>query len=241
MKYEAKIQGNDNGQTTYTTSMVPESRATGTPWVNITQTQAKTASASAGGHLITEAEWMTIAANVLSVPSNWSTGTVGSGYIYSGHNDNSPANSLAASTDSDGYSGTGNTSGNQKRTLTLTNGNVIWDLAGNVWEWTDQTITGNQPGLTTDTGYSWKEWTNANLQMNGLNQLSRPATLSATASTWNSSNGIGQLYSNPTESGARAFIRGGYWNGVSYAGVATLNLSNSPTNAYTSFGFRVAR
>ena len=40
------------------------------------------------------AEWMTLAANVLSVPSNWSGGSVGSGYIYSGHNDNDPPNPI---------------------------------------------------------------------------------------------------------------------------------------------------
>jgi formylglycine-generating enzyme required for sulfatase activity len=125
--------------------------------------------------------------------------------------------------------------------MTLTNGNVIWDLAGNVWEWTDQTIQGNQPGLTTDTGYNWREWTSSNLNMNGLNQLSRPESISAAAKTWSSSNAIGQLYSNPTDSSARAFIRGGNWNNYGSAGVATLHLGNSPSSANTGLGFRAAR
>src|SRR5665648_508893 len=133
MKYEAK-----------NVSGVATSQATGTPWVSITQTTSlSTATAACSGcHLITEAEWMTLAQNVLSVASNWSSGSVGSGYIYSGHNDNSPANSLAAdSNDNNGYSGTGNSSpSNQRRTLTLTNGEVIWDMAGNVDEWTSGTI-----------------------------------------------------------------------------------------------------
>lgn len=99
---------------------------------------------------------MTIAADVLSVKYNWSGGEVGSGYIYSGHNDNAPANALAASTDdTDGYIGTGNSvaSGdNQRRTLYLSSGDVIWDLSGNVWEWTQQavdtpTLTMNQVGV----------------------------------------------------------------------------------------------
>ncbi|OQB08677.1 MAG: hypothetical protein BWY21_01145 [Parcubacteria group bacterium ADurb.Bin216] len=40
MKYEAKIQGNNDGNQTYSSSFVPESRAAGTPWVNISQTNA---------------------------------------------------------------------------------------------------------------------------------------------------------------------------------------------------------
>lgn len=57
---------------------------------------------------------------------------VGSGYIYSGHNDNAPASALAADPgDSNGYAGEANTGGNQKRTLTLSDGEVIWDLCGN--------------------------------------------------------------------------------------------------------------
>lgn len=140
MKYEAKIAGQSNGNQTYSSTFVPESRADGTPWVNISQTnaiaQASTVTNCSGCHLISEAEWMTIATNVLSVPSNWSGGAVGAGYIYNGHNNSNPASALDASvSDTDGLYGiTGGTGGtsllNNRRTLTLTNGNVIWDLAG---------------------------------------------------------------------------------------------------------------
>src|SRR5450759_2433428 len=156
MKYEAKDAG----------SSVPVSTAAGTPWVSISQTTAITNSANVanctGCHLISEAEWLTIAQNVLSVASNWSSGTVGTGYIYSGHNDNAPANALAADpSDANGYAGETNTGGNQKRTLALSNGQVIWDLAGNVWEWTAGTIaSGLQPGLSGESAYAWKEWNN---------------------------------------------------------------------------------
>jgi prepilin-type N-terminal cleavage/methylation domain-containing protein len=87
MKYEAKNDGSGNAVST----------AAGTPWVNINWNDAKTAASNIGTgyHLITESEWMTIAANVLSVASNWQSGTVGTGASYRGHSDNSPANSLA--------------------------------------------------------------------------------------------------------------------------------------------------
>ncbi len=68
MKYEAKNVGG-----------VATSQAVGTPWVSISQTDAIAASTAAGGHLLTDAEWMTIAADVLSVKYNWSGGEVGSG------------------------------------------------------------------------------------------------------------------------------------------------------------------
>lgn len=138
MKYEAK---NASG--------IAVSTASGAPWTSITQTAAITTAtaACAGCHLTTEAEWMTIAANVLSVPSNWSSGTVGTGYIYQGHVNDNPGSGLSASTDdTDGLNGitggTGAVGSNSRRTLTLSNGEVIWDFSGNVWEWTNATIAG---------------------------------------------------------------------------------------------------
>lgn len=228
MKYEAKNVGS-----------VPTSQASGTPWVSISQTSAISQAQNAcdGCQLITEAQWMTIAANVMSVGSNWSGGSVGSGYIYSGHNDNNPANSLAASSnDSNGYEGTGNADGNQRRTLTLTNGEVIWDFAGNVWEWTQGTITGGQPGLSGESVFAWKDYNNSSLQWNGLPSVSRP-----TGTLYPRSQGVGGLYSNAGDSSARAFRRGGNWSLGSYAGVLALALDASPSDTGTSRGFRVSR
>ncbi|MFZ2126293.1 MAG: prepilin-type N-terminal cleavage/methylation domain-containing protein [Candidatus Microsaccharimonas sp.] len=235
MKYEAK---NSSGFTV--------SEAAGAPWVSISQTSAiaTATGACSGCHLITEAEWMTIAANVLSVASNWSGGSVGSGYIYSGHNDNVPANSLAASTDdNDGYSGTGQTTGsNQRRTLTLTNGEVIWDLAGNVYEWTNATIaSGQQPGLSGESAFAWKEWNNGSLLMNGLPVNSRPSAISGTVASYSSTQGIGQLYSNYSNTNTRTYLRGGDWGNANYTGVLTLVLSDTPSSAYSTVGFRVAK
>jgi len=150
MKYEAKIKGNDDGIQAYSASFVPESRPTGTPWVNVSKAEAASEAASLGdgAHLMTEVEWMTIAADVLSVKYNWSDTAVGIGYIYLGHTDNAPSHALAASSDDDdGYSGTGQTSGNQRRTLYLKSGDTVWDLTGNVYDLIDKEISGGQPGL----------------------------------------------------------------------------------------------
>jgi prepilin-type N-terminal cleavage/methylation domain-containing protein len=236
MKYEAKDVGG-----------VATSQASGTPWVSISQPSAISISAAActGCHLITDAEWMTIADNVLAVPSNWSGGAVGSGYVYGGHSDTVPANFLAAATsdsDSDGYGGTGQTSGNQHRTLTLTNGEVLWDLSGNVHEWTMGTIVGGQqPGLSGETAYALKQYNNPGLIQSGFPANGMPGFGTAVASGWSSSQGIVQIYSNFGDSSAHAHKRGGSWGGGTSAGVFSLNLFGAPSDTGLSLGFRVAR
>ena len=229
MKYEAKNVGG-----------VATSQASGTPWVSITQTAAISTAAAAcsGCHLITEAEWLTIAQNVMSVGSNWSGGAPGSGSMYRGHTDNAPISSLAAVADSDPYSGTGQTTGEQRRTLTLTNGEVIWDFAGNVWEWTSATTEGgNQPGAP---GYNWRQW-NALTAPGSLSPNPSPAYANAAAAGWNSSQNIGQVFSDSDQTGVRTFRRGGAWSDGSGAGVLSLALSNTPSNSYPYIGFRVSR
>lgn len=238
MKYEAKNNG----------SGTAVSVASGSPWVSITQTStiSTSAAACAGCHLITDQEWMTIAANVLSVPDNWSGNAVGNGFIYSGHNDDVPANTLVAdSSDTNGYTGTGNSSpSNQRRTLTLTNGEVIWDFAGNAWEWDSGTITGTQPGLASESAYAWKEWNNPSLIMTGLPATSRPSAISAQAASWSSAQGIGMLYSKSTETATNAYIRGGYFGDAANSqatGVLALSLQVQPSFTFLGIGFRVAK
>ncbi len=236
MKYAASQVGSSN---------VPTSIPSVQPWVNISQTTAIANSPNvtncASCHLITDAEYLTIVQNVLSVPSNWSGGVVGSGYIYSGHNDNAPANALVPDpSDANGYAGETNTGGNQKRTLTLTNGQVIWDMAGNVWEWTSATTTGNQPGVLGG-GFNWRQWT-ALTTHGTLSPDPFPGTTGISGSSaWTSTQGIGQLYSSADDTAARAFRRGGDWSNGSGAGVLALVLSYSPSTTNAGVGFRVSR
>ncbi|NCS83076.1 prepilin-type N-terminal cleavage/methylation domain-containing protein, partial [Candidatus Saccharibacteria bacterium] len=199
MKYEAKDVGG-----------VATSQAAGLPWVTISQTNAiaEASALGAGYHLITESEWLTIAQNIISVGSNWSGGTVGSGSMYRGHTDNVPTNSLAAAADSDPYSGTGQTTGIERRTFTLTNGEVMWDLAGNVDEWTSGTTEGgNQPGAP---GGIWREW-NALTVAGNFSPDPFPAYASSSATAWTSAQSIGQIYSDSSQTGPRSFRRGGGW------------------------------
>lgn len=235
MKYEAKNVGG-----------VATSQAALSPWTTIDQpTSITTASAVCSGcHLIKEAEWLTIAQNVLGVASNWSGGAVGSGYIYSGHGDNSPVNSLIADiNDANGYMNTGNSAGsgaNQRRTLTLTNGEVIWDLAGNVWEWTPGTTTTGQPGISGG-GYATREWTGLTVHGTSTPDPYPITTGIASSGSWTSVQGIGQIYSNSDETVTHGFLRGGCWNVGAINGVLSLTFGVMPSYASTNVGFRVSR
>jgi hypothetical protein len=222
MKYEAK---NVNG--------IATSQAALTPWVSISQTTAITTAAAActGCHLITEAEWLTIAQNVLSVASNWNGGVVGTSYIPRGNSDSSAATD--ATTDLTGIN---------KRTLTLTNSEVIWDLAGNVWEWTSGTSTTGQPGVVGNVYASWIQWPNITTPGTLYPSVFPSGTGISGASTWTSANGIGQLMSNPAETGLHGFIRGGAWGDVSgAAGVLALALDHGPGFTSSYLGFRISR
>jgi prepilin-type N-terminal cleavage/methylation domain-containing protein len=232
MKYEAKdVDG------------VATSEPEGTPWVSISQTNAisEAASACETCHLITEGEWLTIAHDVLNVASNWSGGSVGSGYIYSGHNDSSPANSLEAdSDDGNGYSSTEQTSGSQRRTLTLSNGEVIWDFAGNVYEWLDELTSDNQPGPSGEISYNWKEWNSGGLLAGGLSS-SIPSYGTPMASGWSSAQGLGTLYSNYSDTTSKPFARGGAQNSSGNAGVLGLYLGYTLASSSVNVGFRAAK
>jgi prepilin-type N-terminal cleavage/methylation domain-containing protein len=238
MKYEAKNVGG-----------VATAQADGTPWVSISLAGASAVSSAACGgcHLITEVEWMTIAADVLSVRYNWSGNKVGAGYVYSGHNDNSPANPVAASSDDkDGYFATGNSGNEQRRTLYLKSGDAIWDMAGNVSEWTDQVLAVSNIGVPGESGFSWKEWTTPGLAYGNLPTATRPTTLAAIPglaeiTSWDSSKGVGRIHAYYYDSSTIAFARGGTWYDVGIAGIMKLWLRLSPTTGGYTNGFRVTK
>ena len=249
MKYEAKKAGNDTGSGAYNPDWVPESRASGSPWVWINQEQAMAESRTVcdGCHLITENEWLTIAHNIMSQPDNWVNGTIGStsgagGGLFRGHDDATPPNSLAASTDdNDGYYGTGQTSGIQRRTHTLSNGEVIWDISGNVYEHTSNVIEQNKPGLASDSSFVWRQYNVENMLWDGFS-IGVPYYGTPAAATWNSLNNIGMIMTNSTHTAPVVIVRGGAWNVGTTNGVLAANLNvATPTTFSLSVGFRVAR
>ncbi len=192
--------------------------SSGFPIARISQITADSYCTDAGASLISNAEWMTIARNIEAQHSNWYNpntnppeNQVGSGGLWRGHTDNNPPNALAASTDDNqGYIGTNNDINNEwaeKRTHTLSNGEVIWDLGGNVAERLSDTIMGvNKPNNSS--GAFYQEWTEISNFGSLSYDLTRPSN-----NTWNSSQNIGQYWAHTLIGGPFALFRGGSWGG----------------------------
>jgi prepilin-type N-terminal cleavage/methylation domain-containing protein len=226
MKYEAKAGSATVAATT---------QAIGLPQINISQSNSITSCSlnGAGYGLMSNAEWMTIARNIEAQASNWTGGAVGSGVLWRGHTDNNPSSALAASTDNDPYSGTNDSSPSiERRTYTLSNGEVIWDLSGNVWEWLSDTIQG-QDKPNTNSGGLWQEWRD----INNYGALSYDLT-SPSNSEWNSSQNMGQYYAGSLTGGPFAFRRGVNWDDTSNSGIFSLRLTDSTSFTNIYYGFR---
>ena len=219
MKYEAKKDGSGK----------PVSTASGTVWDNVDQQTAIDLSkrACSGCHLITESEWMTIAINVLKVSSNWTGGEFAQGSLYRGKD-------TASSESSD------------RRYLSLSNGNDIWDLIGNAGEITQGSIEhSSQPGLESDYFEEWvdnnysliKEYNNQEIDWRSFPATSRPPE---EVSGLNYDDGIGRLVSNynEAESGSSEFIRG---SGEDVYGLYALATVFDRSYKQEDIGFRVAK
>lgn len=237
MKYEAK---DADGEAT--------SQDTGTPWVSITQEDAN-AKCEALGHgykLISNDQWMTIAANITSQATNWTESEVGRGSLTTGHSDSNPNNSCSASTDDslafvDGdCSPKSSGTPNQRRTHTLSNGSVVWDLAGNVWEWTHYRNKDNKPSITLADG---EDAQNAFLyhKVNGSAFMPITDLVASNLKFWNNAwisatdKGIGKFKSI---SNAQALFRGGDYGDDSISGIFAATFEFNPTQPDPNIGFR---
>jgi formylglycine-generating enzyme required for sulfatase activity len=197
------------------------------PIADISQITSASYCANIGAHLITNNEWQTIAWNAENVASNWSGGTVGTGNVPRGNSDSGAA-LVADPNNANGYAGEiagQQNDGVHKRTLTLSNGSVIWDMAGNVWQWTNNTILDTQEPHGATAGWSQIDFTSI-IAWGGMTQQ----TVGPSNSTWIATQGMGQLYSINGGTGVSyGFLRGGYWGIGAGGGVEALGLGHCPS------------
>jgi len=256
-KYEMKVEGDDTGiDEAWSDTKNAESRPTGTPWTGMEQTQAKTSCEDMNSnngvtdkyYLITNNEWMTIARDIESTATNWSNGTIGgSEDVSRGHADMFPASALAASADDNdpcfgqthGESCDGSTWHIQRRIHTLSNGQIIWDLSGNVYEWIDWNVTGAQKAGA-QVGWGPFDWVEVN-DPTPTTEMPASSFNSADTNLDAATNAIGRYCpGDSTQDGAA--IRGGSWTWDSqyavYAGIYMLRLNGGPTFGLGNIGFR---
>ena len=151
-KYEMKNDGSGNAV----------SQAASIPYGNITRDNSiiKCTEMGDGYDLITNDEWQSMVRNIELVESNWDGGTIGStGGLNQGHSDKLPDGPLEASDDDNnscyrtGQVCTGSSWYLQSRTHILSNGEIIWDVSGNVWEWVKDDNSDGDNGVYGDNAY----------------------------------------------------------------------------------------
>ena len=240
MKYEAKNDGSGNAI----------SQASGTPYVNINQQDsvAKCVAMGAGYDLITNNEWQSIARNIEGVSSNWGTIPGEGTSLNQGHSDNDPQRVLVASSDdSKACENTGQTCDSttwdrQRRTHILSNGEVIWDLAGNANEWIKSTTqihySNNGPYIL-----QLNDQQHGSLDLNGDIRtgrehfgVSRDYT-GINLSLWGGFGGA-RLTSGGEDSFSGINRGGDYLQGVAVAGIFAVSLSVQKNEHYSQTGFR---
>ena len=225
---------------------LPTSQPGIAPWVDISQTEAtsRCTALGKGYHLITNSEWMTIASNIANLSQNWRDGAVGGGEMSRGHSDSNPNNACPADSDDSKAWVEGDCTGqmrgslafNQRRTQYLSNGQVIWDFGGNIWQWTDAYNTNNKPAELNN----WIEYPAIG---KGSNVWPRSSFIPENAvqpwwsDSWNSAQSIGTIHPGVSGSGG-ALRRGGMWFDAANAGTFAAAISAWPSYTFFNVGFR---
>lgn len=183
------------------------------PWVNINYFDAAKACLDAGYQLITETQWLAIAHDVVNVDANWTKGKVGQGKLFrglrKGNVNEAQAGDFAPADQK------------ERRWLTLSNGQQICDINGNVWQWVFDDLHGDGKGI-----------------------INKPFTATdptiTTAPYPSCKNGMGWRPDGERNWSGRALVRGGDWGSSHGAGVFCV-LGGWPRGGRDVVGFRCTK
>lgn len=180
------------------------------PWVNVNYREARQACAAAGGSLITELQWLAIAHDIATQGINWTGGKVGEGKVYMGLHKGSvdeaqPGTFVSADPE-------------ERRWHQLSNGERIYDFAGNCFSLVFDDVQGDETGLTT---------------------IIEAGSISSTTAPFPArESGMGWRPDRVRDCFGGVIIRGGCWFSGVDAGVFYL-YNAWPDNRYSSVGFRI--
>jgi formylglycine-generating enzyme required for sulfatase activity len=185
--------------------------AEGTPWTRINFEEAKAACKAIGCELITELQWLAIAHDVANQDCNWTGGKVGEGDLFQGLR-NDTVNGAQPGT----YTSTDST---EQRWLTLSNGERICDLNGNIFQWVFDNVQGDENGII-------------------AKDFGSESPSITTPQFPSEENGMGNY--DVWDWSGYALVRGGYWFSESNAGVFRF-LDDWPDHRDGIVGFRCTK
>jgi hypothetical protein len=192
---------------------MPLVNARSAPWVEIDYHAARTACTTASLALITELQALALAHDIVNQDINWSGGAVGEGHVFQGLHKGSVDEAHASSfipVDED-----------ERRWHELSNGERIFDFAGNAYTWVFDDVQGDENGIVAK----------------GFNADSPSIAVAPYPSM---ERGMGWRPEAGRNRSGHALLRGGCWYDEDNAGVFTLDLV-SPDNRDDIVGFRCTK
>ena len=181
------------------------------PWVNINFKEAKVACAEIGGNAITERQWLAIAHDVATQDCNWTGGKVGVGSLFQGLRNDTVDEAQPGTYDSPDET--------EQRWLTLSNGERICDLNGNLYQWVFDDVQGDENGII-------------------AHNFPKDSPSITTPQFPSRKNGMGDY--EVWDWSGYALIRAGRWYSGSYAGVFNLGVV-WPSYRLAYVGFRCTK
>ncbi len=185
---------------------------TDAPWVRINYHAAIKACEASGYKLITERQWLAIAYNAAMQDANWTKGKVGDGKLFRGLRKGNVGSAQPGNCQPE--------DAKERRWLTLSNGERICDLNGNVWQWVFDDVQGDEQGLPS---------------------IIESDSISLTTAPYPSmEKGMGWRPDSRRDWSGGALVRGGAWRSGSDAGAFGLG-SGWPGHGSGDVGFRCTK
>lgn len=175
----------------------PLSLFTAEPWVEISYQEARDAAKKAGLNLITETQCLAIAFNVSQQGINWTGGEVGKGDMFQGLRNGGFKAAQPANCEPDDET--------ERRWFELSNGERIYDFAGNAFTWVFDDVQGDEQGLPS--------------------MIKKFSPSLTTAPFPPVKKGMGYRPERRCDWSGSALVRGGYWFSQSFAGAFNLGFA----------------